>query len=90
MSNRVDQLEYTVMELGSQVFKLKQELAQMLESQSTLEDVIKNVRALLEDQSQIDPESFDLMTEFYRLKEKLPEHDEDDEYEQAEAKGSLH
>ena len=90
MSNRVDQLEYTVMELGSQVFKLKQELSNIVESQSTLEEVIKNIRAIMEDQEQLDGESFDLMTKFHRLKEKLPDIDDEDEYEQAYTKGGLH
>ena len=43
MSNRIDQLEYTVMELGSQVFRLKQELSNLNYSQCTLVDVFKKV-----------------------------------------------
>ncbi|NRA62871.1 MAG: hypothetical protein HRU19_00225 [Pseudobacteriovorax sp.] len=90
MSNRVDQLEYTVMELGSQVFRLKQELNSVLQSQGTLQDVIKNLRSLLEEKGQLDSESFDLITEFYRLKEALPEQDETEETDDTLKKTSLH
>ena len=73
MSNRIDQLEYTVMELGSQVFRLKQELSNLNFSQGNLVDVFKKLRAILDEKGVLEIEDFDLLTEFYQVMEQFSE-----------------
>ena len=67
MSNRIDQLEYTVMELGSQVFRLKQEVTNLNCSQDALVDIFKKLRAILDEKGVLEIEDFDLLTDFYQV-----------------------
>ena len=67
MSNRIDQLEYTVMELGSQVFRLKQEVTNLNQSQETFVTIFKKLRAILDEKGVLEVEDFDLMTDFYQM-----------------------
>lgn len=67
MSNRIDQLEYTVMELGSQVFRLKQEVSTLSHSQDTVVEVFKKLRSILDEKGVLDAEDFELLTDFHQL-----------------------
>ncbi len=78
MSNRIDQLEYTVMELGSQVFRLKQELNSLNQHQGAVVGFIKNVRAILEEKGIFDLEEFDGMSDLNKLLDQFEDGEADD------------
>lgn len=88
MSNRIDQLEYTVMELGSQVFRLKQELNSLNQNQSAVFEFIKNVRSVLEDKGLYDLLDFESMNSLHNFFDQLNEGEEDDK--QVLSKSCLH
>ena len=89
MSNRIDQLEYTVMELGSQVFRLKQELNQLNQSQSTVVSFINNVKNLLEEKGVFDLEEFEIIRDMQDYLDQFADTDAEDSEEDV-SKSDLH
>lgn len=67
MSDRVDQLEYTVMELGAEIFRMKQELNQMSAVNENMLSALKKLQIILDEKGIIDSEEFDLATNFNQL-----------------------
>ena len=49
MNTRVDQLEYTVMELGSEIFQLKHQMTEMNTIQESYLQLIHNLKSILEE-----------------------------------------
>lgn len=91
MSDRIDQLEYTIMELGSQVFRLKQEVSNLNQSQDTVVTVFKKLRAVLNEKGVLEIDDFDLLTDFYRLIDHLMDPSElEVEEPQTNPKSDLH
>ncbi|SMF69978.1 hypothetical protein [Pseudobacteriovorax antillogorgiicola] len=90
MSNRIDQLEYTVMELGSQVFRLKQEVTNLNQSQETFVTIFKKLRSILDEKGVLEVEDFDLITDFYQLIDHFEDPMEAEEEPQTIPKSDLH
>lgn len=60
MSNRVSQLEYTVLELGAEVYRLKHEMKTLKATNETISGAFDKLRQLLDDKSIIDSDEFDI------------------------------
>lgn len=59
MDTRVDQLEYTVMELGTEVFRLKSEISNMTQIQKQMVKALQKFKAVIDDQGMISLEDFE-------------------------------
>jgi regulator of replication initiation timing len=59
MSNRIDQLEYTVMELGTEIFRLKSQISEMSSVQENMSKTLKNLKDVLDDKGVICEDDFD-------------------------------
>lgn len=91
MSDRVDQLEYTLMELGAQVFRLKQEVSSLNSSQTSFVRVFKKLRVILDEKGVLDSEDFELMTDFYHLIDGFEDpYDVEQDQMQTSPKSDLH
>lgn len=64
MENRMDQLEYTVMELGTEIFRLKSQLSDMSEFQDKVSRTLKSLRDLIDEKGMITEDDFDSATHF--------------------------
>ena len=60
MDNRLEQLEYTVMELGTEIFRLKAELNDMTDKHSQLNGVVSNIRTILDEKGVLEAEDLDI------------------------------
>jgi len=60
MSNRVSQLEYTVLELGAEVYRLKHEVKKMTSTNEMISSAFNKLRNLLDDKLIIDSDEFDI------------------------------
>lgn len=60
MSNRVSQLEYTVLELGAEVYRLKHEMKKMTTTNEMISSAFSKLRNLLNDKLIIDSDEFDI------------------------------
>lgn len=67
MSDRVDQLEYTVMELGAEMFRLKQELLHITNVKDNMFSILKKLQFILDEKGIIDSEEFDIATDLQQL-----------------------
>ena len=63
MNTRVDQLEYTVMELGSEIFQLKHQMTEMNTIQESYLQLIHNLKSILEEKGVIKPDDFDAVVD---------------------------
>lgn len=59
MDNKIDQLEYTVMELGTEIFRLKSQISEMNSVQEGMTRTLKNLKDVLEEKGLISEEDFD-------------------------------
>jgi hypothetical protein len=67
MSDRIDQLEYTVMELGAEMFRLKQELLHITTVKDNMFNMLKKLQVVLDEKGLIDSEEFDIATNLQQL-----------------------
>ena len=58
MSDRVDQLEYTVMELGTEVFRLKSQISDISSVQEKTAKTLKNLKDILDEKGVISEDDF--------------------------------
>ncbi len=59
MSNRVQQLEQSLLELGTEVYRLKHQLANIGELHDKFKETMKALRQVLDDKGVITTEDFD-------------------------------
>ena len=60
MDNRIEQLEYTVMELGTEIFRLKSQINEMTDRQTQLNCLVNTIRSLLDEKGIVEEEDIDL------------------------------
>lgn len=63
MDNRIEQLEYTVMELGTEIFRLKSQINEMTDRQSHLNGLVNTIRCLLDEKGIVEADDIDLNTD---------------------------
>lgn len=59
MSERDDKLQNSVLELGSEIFRLRGQVAQVLEMQEKVSKALKGLRGLLDEKGFLSIEDFD-------------------------------
>lgn len=60
MDNRLEQLEYTVMELGTEIFRLKSQLNDMTDKHSQLNGLVSTIKNILDEKGVLEAEDLDL------------------------------
>jgi hypothetical protein len=71
MKDRIEQLEYTVMELGTELYKAKSEMQQISKVQRATLASLKGLRNVLDSKGVIDKDDIEIEIELTRLIEKL-------------------
>jgi hypothetical protein len=71
MKDRIGQLEYTIMELGTEIYRLKSEMQQMSNIQSKSLKTLKGLQNMLDERGVIAMEDFDIETDLQQLLDKL-------------------
>ncbi len=69
MSSRSDQLELSVMELGSELYRLKHELVQMKRVQLKVAVAIKSMKTVLDEKGFVTAEEFELVEDLFKAQE---------------------
>lgn len=59
MKNRIDQMEYTVMELGTEMYRLKKEVASVKELQDKFATAIGRIKSVLDEKGLVTEDDFD-------------------------------
>ncbi|MFW7380048.1 MAG: hypothetical protein ACOH5I_14640 [Oligoflexus sp.] len=90
MSDRIDQLEYTVMELGAEMFRLKQELQHITSMKENMLSVLKKLQFILDEKGIIDSEEFDMATSLNHFLSSLSDNLDDIDEENIPGKHELH
>lgn len=62
-ANRLSQLEQTIMELGTEMFRIKHEVSQMTEFHEKFVRIMKGLRSILDDKGVITTDDFDAAVE---------------------------
>ena len=71
MKDRVGQLEYTIMELGTELYRLKSEIQQMVNVQTKSLKTLKGLRDVLDERGVISKEDLDIEVDVHNLLDKL-------------------
>jgi len=90
MSDRIDQLEYTVMELGAEMFRLKQELSHISSMKENILSVLKKLQLILDEKGIIDSEEFDIATSLQQFLSPIADNLEDLDEDRIPNKHDLH
>jgi regulator of replication initiation timing len=85
----MDQLEYTVMELGAEMFRLKQEISQMTQVKDNLTKAFRKLQDVLDEKGIIDNEEFDIALNMQDIFNPLAD-GLDDEEDDTPGKHELH
>lgn len=67
--SRGDQLELSVMELGSEMYRLKHELVQMKKLQLKVALAIKSMKTVLDEKGFVTADEFELVEELFKSQE---------------------
>lgn len=67
--SRGDQLELSVMELGSELYRLKHELVQMKKVQLKVALAIKSMKTVLDEKGFVTSDEFELVEELFKAQE---------------------
>lgn len=59
MNDKIDQLEYTVMELGTEIFRLKTQISEMTNVQESMSKTLTTLKDILDEKGVICEEDFD-------------------------------
>ena len=60
MENKLDQLEYTVLELGTEIFRLKSKVSQLSNNQHRFNKTINILKSLMEEKGILTEEDFEI------------------------------
>lgn len=67
MDNRIEQLEYTVMELGTEIFRLKSQINEMTDRQTQLNCIVKSIQSLLDEKGIVEADDLEVTTSLHSL-----------------------
>lgn len=59
MSSRLEQLEHSLLELGTEVFRLKNEMTTLTQYHESFVDIVKGLKAILDEKGLISRDDFD-------------------------------
>ena len=60
MANKIQHLECTLMDLGTEMFRIKNQLTEMQHRQHRFSQIIEGLRAVLDERGVIEADEFDL------------------------------
>ena len=81
MTDRLEQIEFTLMELGSEVFQLKHQLLDAQEKQEQLIQALKGFKSILDEKGLITAEEFENQIQLDNLTGPFGEDGELDPFE---------
>jgi len=91
MPARIKQLESSLLDLGSEVFKIKHQLAQVAEDNNVLQTILKNLKTVLDEKGLIAVDDFETHIEVRNhariTKQPL---ESDDEFQIRQIKKAVH
>jgi regulator of replication initiation timing len=91
MDKKFSQLEYTILELGAEVYRLKHEMSTLNQHNEQLNQTFSRLRDVLNDKGYIDGEEFDLVGRNLRISDLLNETSEpDSDGQKNPSKNQLH
>lgn len=73
MADRLDQLEYTVMELGAEVFRLRQEVNELSSRNEDFTKAFQQIKEILSEKGIINSDDIDLSTNLQTILNQLIE-----------------
>lgn len=85
--NRGDQLELSVMELGSELYRLKHELVQMKKVQFKVALAIKSMKTVLDEKGFVTADEFELVEELFKAQEASDKEVAESSREESEKEG---
>ena len=90
MENRMEQLEYTVMELGTEMYRLRHQIDDLSANHDDLCNTFQDLKKILDQKGMITPEDFDKAIETKKLLEHVETEIESDKNSSDGKKGEFH
>jgi len=78
MAERVKQLETTVLELGTEMFRLKHQVAALVDQNSNFQKAMKGLKSILDEKGIISIEDFELATSMGQATQHVVSHESAD------------
>ncbi len=74
MSDRLNQLEHTILELGTEIYRLRQDIRQHSDFQQQFFGIMKGLKIILDEKGLINSEDFEAAVELGAAVEEINQH----------------